>query len=143
MTEMPLRDQFSAGLARAAATVSIFTTNGPGGRAEVTVSAMRTVPADSRKSARLVCVTKRLLPAVRSGKTACSAPTGFGDSQAYLADAFAGRFRDEITGTFDATTGSPLPTWADGLDHAWVSFDCRIAAQDRIGTRHAFLGEVQ
>ena len=42
-----LRDRFIAGMARAATTVNVVTTDGPAGRAGVTVSAMSSVSADA------------------------------------------------------------------------------------------------
>jgi len=63
MTETPLsspasdlRARFLGGMAQAAATVNIVTTDGPRGRAGVTVSAMSSVSADMEKPVLLVCV---------------------------------------------------------------------------------------
>ncbi|WP_417723559.1 LysR substrate-binding domain-containing protein [Salipiger sp.] len=143
MTEMPLRDQFIAGMARAAATVNVVTTDGPGGRGGVTVSAMASVSADTDKPTLLVCVNESASASrpIRDNGVFCL--NVLRDSQAYVADAFAGRFRDEIADKFDAATWEATGTGSLALDNALVSFDCRIVAQDRVGTHDVFFGEVQ
>ena len=143
MTEMPLRDQFIAGMARAAATVNVVTTDGPGGRGGVTVSAMASVSADTDKPTLLVCVNESASASrpIRDNGVFCV--NVLRDSQAYVADAFAGRFRDEIADKFDAATWEATGTGSLALDNALVSFDCRIVAQDRVGTHDVFFGEVQ
>ena len=58
MTEQAnqLRAQFLSGMSHAAATVNVVTTDGPGGKFGVTVSAMSSVSADTPKPTMLVCV---------------------------------------------------------------------------------------
>ena len=51
-----LRQLFLDGMSRAAATVSVVATDGPAGRAGVTVSAMASVSADGESPTLLVCV---------------------------------------------------------------------------------------
>ena len=54
-----LRDRFLQGMSCAAATVNVVTTDGPGGRAGVTVSAMSSVSADGDAPTLLVCVHEK------------------------------------------------------------------------------------
>lgn len=143
MSATALRDRFIAGMARAAATVNVVTTDGPGGRGGVTVSAMASVSADTDRPTLLVCVNESASASqpIRTNGSFCV--NVLRDSQAYVADAFAGRFRNELSDKFDAAEWSPMSTGAPALDNALVSFDCRIVAQDRVGMHHVFFGEVQ
>ena len=63
----PIRDSFLQGMSRAAQTVNIVTTDGPAGRAGVTVSAMASVSADTPQPTLLVCVHELAQAVARSG----------------------------------------------------------------------------
>ncbi|EPX79602.1 flavin reductase [Salipiger mucosus] len=143
MSTETLRDRFIAGMGRAAATVNVVTTDGAAGRAGVTVSAMSSVSADTDKPTLLVCVneTASANPPMRRNGVFCV--NVLRDSQAYVADAFAGRFREELADKFDCAGWQDMPSGSPALDNALVSFDCRIVAQDQVGTHHVFFGEVQ
>ena len=54
--DQAIRSKFLEGMSHAACTVNIVTTDGPAGRAGVTVSAMASVSADSARPTLLVCV---------------------------------------------------------------------------------------
>ena len=85
------RDLFIEGMSHAASTVNIVTTDGPAGRAGVTVSAMCSVTADA--PTLLVCVHQK--------SAACEAILANGvfcvnvlrDDQALISDTFAGRIQ--------------------------------------------------
>jgi flavin reductase (DIM6/NTAB) family NADH-FMN oxidoreductase RutF len=86
-----IREKFLDGMSRAAATVSVVTTDGPAGRAGVTVSAMTSVSADSAAPSLLVCVHRLspAAPAILANGVFCV--NVLRDSQAWLSDTFAGR----------------------------------------------------
>ena len=84
-----LRDRYLEAMSEAAATVSVVTTDGPAGRAGVTVSAMCSVSADPPTI--LVCV-HHLSPAceaIRENGAFCV--NVLGDGQSAISDTFAGR----------------------------------------------------
>ncbi|SFI25110.1 flavin reductase family protein [Jannaschia pohangensis] len=137
-----LRDEFVHAMSRAAATVSVVTTDGPAGRAGVTVSAMTSVSADGDAPTILICVnrTASAAPAILENK--CFAVNVLHTGQQAIADVFAGRGdatgADRFTGlAFDTLkTGAPV---LDGL----AGFDCEIQAVDPIGTHYVIIGAVR
>ncbi|MCB6179633.1 flavin reductase [Rhodobacter sp. Har01] len=139
----PLRDQFLQAMSRAAQTVNVVTTDGPAGRAGVTVSAMASVSADTPRPTLLVCVHHQASAAGSILGNGHFVVNILRDDQAYIADAFAGRFKDQLADKFDVTDwvamGSGSPRVAEGL----VALDCRVTSSDRIGTHHVFMGAVQ
>ena len=138
-----LRQQFLEGMSCVAATVTIVTTDGPTGRAGVTVSAMSSVSADTAKPTLLVCVNQASAGAAPILSNGAFCVNILRDDQSVVSDTFAGRFGDKGEAKFDCghwtagETGSPM------LDGALVSFDCRLADQLRVGTHHVLFGEVQ
>ncbi|SMY07538.1 LysR substrate-binding domain-containing protein [Flavimaricola marinus] len=143
MAETPtLRDRFLAGMSYAAATVNVVTTDGPAGRAGVTVSAMSSVSADTPKPTLLVCV-HHLSPAadtiIQNGVFCVNV---LRDDQSYISDTFAGRFREDVADKFDCAKWATMTTGAPRVVDPLVAFDCRIVSAERVGTHHVFIGEV-
>lgn len=137
-----IRDQFLDGMSRAAATVSIVTTDGPAGRAGVTISAMSAVSADSAQPSLLVCV-HHLSPAARAIQdNGAFCVNVLRDSQARVSDTFAGRLKTATGDKFDCATWRPLSTGSPALDDALVAFDCRLAKAIRHGSHFVFIGEL-
>ena len=138
-----VKKRFFEGMSFAAATVNVITTDGPAGRAGVTVSAMSSVSADTPKPTLLVCINEKSASAetLLSNGTFCV--NVLRDHQSYISDAFAGRFKDDLSDKFKCTewtNGSfGLPHVADGL----VAFDCRLVTTKKIGTHHVCFGEVE
>lgn len=135
------RDTFLEGMSRAATTVSIITTDGPAGKAGVTVSAMSSVSADSQRPSLLVCVNKnsRSADLIRENGKFCV--NVLRDSQAWISDGFAGRVEvdDRFTiGTWHKTT---LGSWE--LENALVTFDCELKSETLYGSHYIFIGEVE
>lgn len=149
----PLRDAFVQGMSRAATTVNIVTTDGPAGRAGVTVSAMSSVSADGEAPTLLVCV-HHLSPAARIIiANGCFAVSVLRDDQSFISDTFAGRRkpadRPEITAAKSATIDKfaccdwvTMDTGAPRVADPLVAFDCRVKSAERFGTHHVFIGEV-
>jgi hypothetical protein len=67
------RDRFLDAMSRVAATVNVVTTDGPGGRAGVTVSAMTPVSADGAAPTLLICLHEdsRTTPAIAANRCFC------------------------------------------------------------------------
>lgn len=138
-----LREAFIQGMSRAAQTVNIVTTDGAAGRAGVTVSAMTSVSADTPQPTLLICVHHLSLAAERIIANGHFCVNILRDDQAFIADTFAGRFKDQLADKFDCAAWVPMPSGAPRVVDPLVAFDCKVAQQSRVGTHHVFMGEVQ
>ena len=135
-----LRDSFLEGMSRAAATVNVVTTDGPGGRAGVTVSAMSSVSAD--RPALLVCV-HQASPACqaikRNGRLCVNVLRA---EQTAISDRFAGRLKTGDEDKFAGAAWRRLATGAPALDDALVAFDCTVMREVDWGTHTVFIADV-
>ena len=86
-----LRRNFLAAMSHAACTVSVVTTDGPAGRAGVTVSAMASVSADTPQPTLLVCVHHLSHAAEAILGNAAFCVNVLRDDQSDISDHFAGR----------------------------------------------------
>ena len=138
---MTTRDTFLEGMSRAASTVSIITTDGPAGKAGVTVSAMSSVSADSDRPSLLVCVNKssRSAEMIRTNGRFCV--NVLRDSQAWVSDGFAGRTQAEDKFTIGTWHQTGLGSWE--LENALVTFDCELKSETLYGSHYIFIGEVE
>lgn len=137
-----IRDRFLAGMSQAAATVNIVTTDGPAGRAGVTVSAMSSVSADMERPTLLVCVHHLAPAAAAILENGVFCVNVLRDDQSYISDTFAGRFKEQVANKFDCTPWTTQVTGAPRVVDPLVAFDCRLLTQSRIGTHYVFFGEV-
>lgn len=138
-----LRDRFLDAMSHAACTVSVVTTDGPGGRHGVTVSAMTSVSADTPGPTLLICVHHRSPAAHAIRQNGAFCVNVLRDDQSRISDCFAGRWRTPDGDKFSCaewladTTGSPRA--ADPL----AAFSCRLASWQEVGTHYVFFGSVQ
>lgn len=137
-----LRSGFLEGMSHAACTVSIVTTDGPAGRAGVTVSAMASVSADTPRPTLLVCVhhLSPAAPAIEGNGVLCV--NVLRDDQGFISDSFAGRHKGRLADKFDCTGWVGCASGAPRILDPLVAFDCRLLSGQRIGTHHVFLAEV-
>lgn len=141
--DQDLRSRFLEAMSHAACTVSIVTTEGPAGRAGVTVSAMASVSADTPKPTLLVCV-HHLSPAataITANRVLCV--NVLRDDQTYISDTFAGRYKDRFADKFDCTEWVPCASGAPRVADPLVAFDCRLSSGERVGTHHVFVCDVE
>jgi flavin reductase (DIM6/NTAB) family NADH-FMN oxidoreductase RutF len=138
-----IREKFLDGMSRAAATVSVVTTDGPAGRAGVTVSAMSSVSADSAAPSLLVCVHRLspAAPAILTNGVFCV--NVLKDSQAWISDVFAGRFKTEAGDKFSAGEWTTLRTGAPALVEALVAFDCTLRLATLYGSHYIVVGDLE
>lgn len=145
MTAPDLRAQFLQGMSRAAATVNVVTTDGPAGRAGVTVSAMSSVSADGDGEGggptMLVCVHHMSPAAAKIIENGCFCANILADDQSDISDRFAGRIPAESK--FDGADWTAMETGAPRVVNPLTAFDCRVVSSDRVGTHHVFIGEVR
>jgi flavin reductase (DIM6/NTAB) family NADH-FMN oxidoreductase RutF len=138
----PLRDAFVHAMSRAAATVSVVTTDGPAGLAGLTVSAMTPVSADGDAPTMLVCVNRDASAADPILQNGCFAINVMEAGQQEVADLFAGRRAVMGAERFEGLARERLVTGAPVL-RALANFDCEVQAVDPIGTHHVILGAVR
>ena len=141
-TDAALRDKFIGGMSHAAATVNVVTTDGAAGRGGVTVSAMSSVSADGPRPTLLVCINHQSPVAAQIIENGVFCVNILKDDQAYISDAFAGRFKDQLDDKFDCCDWTPMRSGAPRVRDPLVGFDCRVVSADRVGTHHVFFGEV-
>lgn len=138
-----VRDMFLDGMSHAACTVNIVTTDGASGRAGVTVSAMASVSADTEWPTMLVCVHHLSPAADRIVENGVLCVNVLRDDQSYIADTFAGRFKNEVGDKFACTDWVRAPSGAPRIADPLVAFDCRLLSSNKVGTHHIFLCEVR
>ena len=137
-----LRSKFVDGMSHAACTVNIITTDGPAGRAGVTVSAMSSVSADAPKPTLLVCVHQLSPTAQKIIDNGVFCVNVLKDDQAYVSDTFAGRFKDVVDDKFECAEWTAMPSGAPRVIDPLVGFDCELISSNLVGTHHVFFGEV-
>ncbi|MBF9033571.1 flavin reductase [Rhodobacterales bacterium HKCCE2091] len=138
-----LKADFIEGMSRAAASVSVVTTDGPAGRQGVTVSAMTSISADGDRPTMLVCLnaSSQALPLVLENGCFCINVLGL--DQAEVSDIFSSRLPAPGGDKFNAVRTVTMATGAPCLADALVSFDCRLLSADRHGTHHICIGAVE
>jgi flavin reductase len=137
-----LRAQFLHGMSRAAFCVNLVTTDGPAGRAGVTVSAMSSVSADGDHPTLLVCIHHQSKTAAAIVENGVFCINILRDDQSDMADHFGGRSKFGGDDKFALGTWLPGETGAPRLADSVVAFDCRVIASERVGTHHIFIGAV-
>ncbi|AGT11340.1 LysR substrate-binding domain-containing protein [Paracoccus aminophilus] len=137
--ETTARDRFIAGMSHAACTVNIVTTDGPAGRAGVTVSAMASVSADGDAPTLLVCVHHLSPAATKIIENGVLCVNVLREDQSYISEAFAGRFKDELGDKFECTEWVTLENGTPRVADPLVAFECRVLSAERVGTHHVLL----
>ena len=138
-----LRDDFLRGMSHASATVNIIATDGAAGRAGVTVSAMASVSADTPQPTLLTCVHHLSPAAEKIIANGCFTVNVLRDDQSYIADTFAGRFKDQVADKFDCTDWAAMQSGTPRVADPLVAFDCRVSSAELVGTHYVLFGAVQ
>jgi flavin reductase (DIM6/NTAB) family NADH-FMN oxidoreductase RutF len=138
-----LKERFLDGMASAACTVNVVTTDGPAGRHGVTVSAMSSVSADTDSPTLLVCVNRlsRSAQAIIDNGVFCV--NVLRDDQSFISDTFAGRRTREDGDKFGCTTWATQSTGAPRVVDPLVAFDCRLVSHLEVGTHYVMFGAVE
>ena len=142
MPDTALRADFVNGMSRAAATVTVVTTDGPAGRAGVTVSAMTSISADGDAPTMLVCVNTTSSAAAQMMENKAFVINLLEASQQDVANVFASRLPAPGGDKFNAVSHVPLKTGAPALDGALASFDCTLSSAQLVGTHYVVIGSV-
>lgn len=133
------RDRFLDAMSQAAATVSVATTDGPAGRAGMTVSSLCSLSADPPSI--LVCAhyKSRAVAAILENRRFCV--NVLRQDQSHLSDIFAGRV--PVADKFACAEWDSLTTGSPVLEGALAVFDCDLAQHTLWGTHYVLIGEVR
>lgn len=137
-----LRSAFLDAMSHTAATVNIVTTDGPAGRAGVTVSAMTSVSADTPAPSLLVCINRSSRacgPILRNGVFCVNV---LRDDQSHISDVFAGRIETANGDKFSCADWVAQGTGAPRVIDPLVAFDCRVTDSELFGTHYVIFGAV-
>lgn len=138
-----LRSQFLQGMSQAANTVNVVTTDGPAGRAGVTVSAMASVSADGEAPTMLVCVHHLSAAAQTIIDNGCFCTNILRDNQSFISDTFAGRLDTGSGDKFSCADWQAMSTGSLRVRDPLTAFDCTVMSSERVGTHYVFIGEVR
>jgi flavin reductase len=132
--------EFREALAHAVTAVTIVTTDGPGGRAGVTCSAVASVCADP--PTLLVCMNRRSFAngVVKTNDVLCV--NWLGAHQRATSDLFAGVGAVPMHERFASGNWRTLSTGAPYSEDALVALDCRVVSAIEVGTHSIFLARV-
>jgi flavin reductase len=139
---MPVEKQpYREAMARLGAAVNVITTDGPGGKAGFTASAVTSVT--DTPPTLLVCTNRSndSYPAFRANMTLCV--NTLTPAQEGLSPVFAGMTDHTMDQRFDGYTWHRMETGAPVLDEAIVVFDCRITQIVEVGTHDVFFCSVE
>jgi len=132
--------EFRNALSRLATTVSVITTDGPGGAAGVTCSAVCAL--SDEPAMVLVCIHGKSATnaAIKANRVFCV--NSLQADQSNLSQAFAGIGSIPMKERFMLTDWDALFTGAPRCKHALVALDCEIADVRDVGTHSVFTARV-
>ena len=139
---MPVEKQaYREAMARLGAAVNVITTDGPGGKAGFTASAVTSVT--DTPPTLLVCTNRSndSYPAFKANQVLCV--NTLTPAQEGLSPVFAGMTEHTMDQRFDGYTWHRMATGAPVLDEAVVVFDCRIDQVVEVGTHDVFFCSVE
>ena len=128
-------------MSRTATTVSVVSTDGPAGRAALTVSAMCSV--STKPPSLLVCVNEGsgVCRIIRDNSVMCV--NILRSDQGHISDAFSGRLGDSSQDPFASTNWGTALTGAPVMSEALINLDCTITNAIHHGTHYIFIGEIE
>src|SRR5579872_1863453 len=135
------KQPYREAMARLGAAVNVITTDGPGGRAGFTASAVTSVT--DTPPTLLVCAnrTNDSYPAMKANAVLCV--NTLAGAHENLSPVFAGMTDHTMEARFEGATWHRLVTGAPALDGALASFDCRIDRIIEVGTHDIFICSVE
>lgn len=129
-------ETFRSAMRRTANSVCVVTTDGPRGRAGLTVSSM--VSVSGEPPMLLVCINRRSAVHDVVRDNAQFVVNVLGDSQQQIADNFAGRGDKR----YDFADGAWIPGGMPMLRHAAARFRCVLELQIPAGSHSVFIGRI-
>ena len=140
MTDSVLETCFRDAMRRTASGVAVLTTDGPAGRAGVTVSTLCSLSMEPPSVIACVHRESRALPTIiQNGAFVANV---LAQGQRRVAESFAGQIPEFLNDRFAAGTWSSLTTGAPALVGALANFDCKIAQMFDYGSHRMLVGQV-
>jgi len=138
--ELISRTDYVNSMSRVANSVNVVTTDGPSGRAGVTVSAATSVTAEP--PTLLVCIHEQseATAAILGNGVFCMNVLEAGQQK--FSELFAGLSPDAPADKFEMGHWTHLKTGAPVLEGGLAVFDCRVDAVLKEGTHQIFVGQV-
>ncbi|MCY1216124.1 NADH:FAD oxidoreductase [compost metagenome] len=131
---------FRDALSRAVTAVTVIATDGAGGRAGVTCSAVCSV-SDSPPTV-LFCINRRSAANSVIKSNGVVSINWLHASQAAVSQLFAGAGAVPMAQRFDGDSWDVFPTGAPYSKSAMVALDCKVVDQIEIGTHSVFVARV-
>ena len=138
-----LRSGFLQGMSQVATAVTVVTTDGPAGRAGVTVSSMSSVSADGDAPLLVVCVHCGSRAAGAILRNRAFVVNVLRDDQTGLSELFAGRRAAPGGDRFAVANWLAASNGAPRLRDALVAFGCDTVSGAPAGTHRLILGAVR
>jgi flavin reductase len=139
MEQIVSRTEFRDAMARVCAPVNVITTNGPAGRGGFTATAMCSVTDEP--PTLLVCMNGRSSQCGLFLENRRFCVNVLSHDHKVLAAQFAGGSAD-MEARYAAGDWAAMPSGAQALTDAIVSFDCQLLEARLVGTHHIFIGRV-
>src|SRR6201992_2845914 len=135
------KQAYREAMARLGAAVNVITTDGPGGRAGFTASAVCSIT--DTPPTLLVCAnrTNDSHAAMKANMVLCV--NALAGAHEGLSPVFAGMTDHTMEARFEGATWHTMLTKAPVLDGALVAFDCRIEQIVEVGTHDVFICSVE
>ncbi|AXS41145.1 flavin reductase family protein [Breoghania sp. L-A4] len=135
-------EAFRNAMSRIAAAVHVVTTDGPAGRAGVTVTAM--TPVSDAPATILFCLNRAstFTPKLKQNGVFCINTLAAGAPSVALAEAFAGRTGLDQDDRFAQASWMDLATGSPVLHSAHGALDCRVTEIRTVATHSVVFGEV-
>ena len=127
-------------MARVASAVHIIATDGPAGRAGLTMTAVASI--SDNPPLLLICVNRALHSGARLIENGVFCVNTLAAADQPLADVFAGRTGQHLDARFPQGRWTTLATGAPMLESALAAFDCRVVEVKDLGTHHVVIGQV-
>ena len=137
-----MRDTFLQAMSLAASSVYVITTDGPAGKAGVTVSAVSSISADPDVPTLMACIHNQSPAAAAIRRNHVFCVNLLAQDQSEISDSFAGRTGKVGEDKFDCATWVAGPGGSPMLENALAAFECTLHHDLRVGTHHMFVGEV-
>lgn len=134
----PGKAEFRSAMARLGAAVNIITTDGPGGRAGFTASAVCSV--SDEPPSLLVCLNRSASVYETFKRNAVLCVNVLGAGQQDISNLFGGK--TSMQERFAAATWQTGVSGSPVMQEACVSFDCRLQQITEVGTHDVLICEV-
>lgn len=140
MSALALEERFRDAMRRTVSGVAVLATDGPAGRAGVTVSTLCSLSMEPPSVIACIHRASRALP-VMIENNAFTANV-LAQDQRRVAESFAGQIPEYVEDRFAAGNWHELTTGAPVLEGVLAAFDCRVAEIFDFGSHRMVIGRV-